>query len=170
MTAAGFFVLFVVAGVTVVPIIGTPMTASHVPGVMAAEQQQHHHQQDNHNSNKNKEWYHHNGYSSSSNVHDGNYFGDTTREQVLETRRRRKRQLRMIVDTSRQKLADHSSGQISLSPKEKQQLEDQMDIFQRKLDVWKDELEDWVRCCSNVPRHLKGIWSFHTELGGFVGK
>eukprot|EP00529_Nitzschia_sp_RCC80_P036258 CAMPEP_0113505178 /NCGR_PEP_ID=MMETSP0014_2-20120614/35164_1 /TAXON_ID=2857 /ORGANISM="Nitzschia sp." /LENGTH=160 /DNA_ID=CAMNT_0000400445 /DNA_START=38 /DNA_END=520 /DNA_ORIENTATION=- /assembly_acc=CAM_ASM_000159 len=122
----------------------TAMTGSCLV-VMAAEQQQD-------NKNSNKEWYHHNGYSSNHNTNDnigndGNvhydYFGDTTREQVLETRRRRKRQLLKMVDTSRQKLADHSAGQITLSSKEKQQLEDQMDIFQRKLNVWKDELEDW---------------------------
>jgi hypothetical protein len=85
---------------------------------------------------------------------DVNYFGDTTREQVLETRERRRRQLRMIVDNARRKLADHSAGQIVLSAEEKKHLQDQMDIFQRKLDVMKVELEEWVRVQRRESRGL----------------
>lgn len=71
-------------------------------------------------------------------------FGDTTREQVMETRERRKRQLRKMILDARKKLADHSAGEITLTADKKKALEDQMDIFQRKLDTMKDELEEWV--------------------------
>ncbi|KAL3913302.1 MAG: hypothetical protein SGILL_006548 [Bacillariaceae sp.] len=71
-------------------------------------------------------------------------FGDTTREQVMETRERRKRQLSKMILDARKKLADHSAGEITLTADKKKALEDQMDIFQRKLDTMKDELEDWV--------------------------
>jgi phage shock protein A len=71
-------------------------------------------------------------------------FGDTTREQVLETRDRRKRQLKNMILDARQKLADHAAGEITLTGDKKKALENQMDIFQRKLDTMKEELEEWV--------------------------
>ena len=70
-------------------------------------------------------------------------YGDTTREQVLETRNRRKRQLSNMILDARQKLADHAAGEITLTSDRKKALEDQMDIFQRKLDTMKEELEEW---------------------------
>jgi len=70
-------------------------------------------------------------------------FGDTTREQILETRERRRKQLKNMVLDARKKLADHAAGEITLTPEKKKALEDQMDIFQRKLNTMKDELEDW---------------------------
>ena len=72
-------------------------------------------------------------------------YGDTTREQILETRARRKRQLKKMILDARKKLADHAAGEITLTADKKKHLEDQMDVFQRKLDTMKDELEDWVR-------------------------
>jgi hypothetical protein len=71
-------------------------------------------------------------------------FGDTTREQILETRERRKRHLKNMILDARKKLADHSAGEITLTAEKKQQLENQMDIFQRKLDTMQHDLEEWV--------------------------
>ena len=71
-------------------------------------------------------------------------FGDTTKEQILETRARRKRQLNVMILDARKKLADPAAGEITLTADKKKALQDQMDIFQRKLDTMKDELEDWV--------------------------
>jgi hypothetical protein len=72
-------------------------------------------------------------------------YGDTTREQILETRERRKRQFRNMILDARRKLADHSAGEITLTADKKKQLEDQVDIFQRKLDIMQVDLQDWVR-------------------------
>jgi hypothetical protein len=72
-------------------------------------------------------------------------YGDTTREQILETRARRKRQLKKMILDARKKLADHAAGEITLTADRKKRLEDQMDVYQRKIDTMKDELEDWVR-------------------------
>jgi predicted aminopeptidase len=71
-------------------------------------------------------------------------YGDTTREQIMETRARRKRQFKHMILDARKKLADHAAGEITLTAEKKKALENQMDIFQRKLDTMKDELEDWV--------------------------
>lgn len=71
-------------------------------------------------------------------------YGDTSREMVLESRERRKRQLKNMVTDARRKLADHSAGEITLTPEMKKQLEDQMDIFQRKLDTMQVDLQEWV--------------------------
>jgi hypothetical protein len=72
-------------------------------------------------------------------------YGDTTREHIMETRARRKRQLKKIILVARQKLADHAAGEITLTAEKKKDLENQMDIYQRKLDTMRDELEEWVR-------------------------
>jgi hypothetical protein len=72
-------------------------------------------------------------------------YGDTTREQILETRERRKRQLKNMIHHARRQLADYSAGEITLTETKKKELADQMDIFQRKLDVMQVELLDWVR-------------------------
>ena len=53
-------------------------------------------------------------------------YGDTTREQILETRNRRKRQLSVMVMDAKQKLADHSAGEITLTEEEKTQLENKV--------------------------------------------
>ncbi|KAG7349787.1 hypothetical protein IV203_012384 [Nitzschia inconspicua] len=70
-------------------------------------------------------------------------YGDTTREQIMETRARRRRQLKIMVLDARKKLADHAAGEINLTAEKKKALENQMDIFQRKLDTMKEDLEDW---------------------------
>jgi len=82
--------------------------------------------------------------ASGSDVNPSDRFRDTTREHILETRARRKRQLKSMINDARKKLADHAAGEITLSDERKKSLQNQMDIFQRKLDTMKDELEDWV--------------------------
>ena len=71
-------------------------------------------------------------------------YGDTTREQILETRNRRKRQLTVMVMDARKKLADHSAGEKILAAEEKEQLENSVDLFQRKIESMEVELEEWV--------------------------
>ena len=71
-------------------------------------------------------------------------YGDTTREQVLETRNRRKKQLKVIVMDAQRKLADHSAGVKILTEEEKTQLENNVDLFQRKIESMEVELEEWV--------------------------
>jgi hypothetical protein len=102
-------------------------------------------------------------------------FGDTTREQVLATRERRRRQLKSVVDGARKKLADHSSGEIELTAKEKKELEDQMDIFQRKLDTMRNDLEEWVRVtlvcvlCRHEDDHEANTeYFFYYKIFGFL--
>lgn len=70
-------------------------------------------------------------------------YGDTTREQILETRNRRKRQLKVMAMDARKKLADHSSGENILTVEQKEQLENKADIFQRKIESMEIELEEW---------------------------
>mmetsp|Transcript_23069 Transcript_23069/g.51359 ORF Transcript_23069/g.51359 Transcript_23069/m.51359 type:complete len:150 (-) Transcript_23069:318-767(-) len=70
-------------------------------------------------------------------------YGDTTREQILETRNRRKRQLTVMVMDARKKLADHSAGEKILAAEEKEQLENSVDLFQRKIESMEVELEEW---------------------------
>ena len=48
----------------------------------------------------------------------------------------------MIMD-ARKKLADHSMGETVLTIKEKEELENKIDIFQRKLDSMQVDLEEW---------------------------
>ena len=71
-------------------------------------------------------------------------YGDTTREQILETRNRRKRQLRVMMMDARKQLADHSAGEKTLTAELKEQLENKVDIFQRKIDSMEVDLEEWV--------------------------
>jgi len=70
-------------------------------------------------------------------------YGDTTREQILETRNRRKRQLKVMMLDARKKLADHSSGEKILAAEQKEQLENNVDLFQRKIESMAVELEEW---------------------------
>lgn len=70
-------------------------------------------------------------------------YGDTTREQILETRNRRKRQLKVMVMDARKKLADHSSGENILTGEQKEQFENKVDLFQRKIESMEIELEEW---------------------------
>ena len=71
-------------------------------------------------------------------------YGDTTREQILATRERRKNQLKIMVVDAENKLADHASGENILTEEEKTRLETQIDLFQRKIESMHVELEDWV--------------------------
>eukprot|EP00536_Pseudo-nitzschia_multiseries_P007588 jgi/Psemu1/66097/estExt_Genemark1.C_1800052 len=71
-------------------------------------------------------------------------YGDTTREEILETRKRRKRQLNVMLMDARRKLADHSAGEKILTEEQKSQLEDTVDLFQRKVESMEVELEEWV--------------------------
>jgi hypothetical protein len=68
-----------------------------------------------------------------------------TREEILENRKRRQRQLRNLVTAMRKKLADHSAGEISLEPQEKADNERRLDLYSRKLDSMKEDLEEKVR-------------------------
>jgi len=70
-------------------------------------------------------------------------YGDTTKEEILLTRERRKKQLKVMVLDARKQLADHSAGEKLLSMEEKTQFENRIDLFQRKLDSMQVELEDW---------------------------
>lgn len=67
-----------------------------------------------------------------------------SREEILENRKRRKRQLRNIINSMRKKLADHSAGEITLTPKEKADTERRLDLYARKLNMMKDDLEEKV--------------------------
>lgn len=71
-------------------------------------------------------------------------YGDTTREQILATRERRKKQLKIMVVDAENKLADHASGENFLTEEEKKRLETQIDLFQRKIESMHVELEEWV--------------------------
>jgi hypothetical protein len=68
----------------------------------------------------------------------------TTRDEITGNRARRKRQLRNLINDMRQKLADHSAGEIVLDPEEKTKMERRMDIYQRKLDTMSDDLDERV--------------------------
>ena len=69
----------------------------------------------------------------------------STREEILENRQRRKRQLQNMILAMRKQLADHSAGEITLDPKEKADTERRLDLYSRKLDTLKNDLEDEVR-------------------------
>lgn len=71
-------------------------------------------------------------------------YGDTTREQILATRKRRKRQLKVMIEDAENKLTEHASGENILAEDEKARLETQIDLFQRKIKSMDIELEDWV--------------------------
>jgi hypothetical protein len=75
----------------------------------------------------------------------GNVYGyATTREEIIESRKRRKKQLRNMVHGMRKTLSNHGYGSITLPPEEKASLEYRMDIFQRKLDTMSDDVDDRV--------------------------
>ena len=80
----------------------------------------------------------------------GPSYGDTTREQILATRERRKRQLKVMIEDAEKKLAEHSSGENVLAEKEKARLETQIDLFQRKIKSMEIELEDWVSLSTDL--------------------
>lgn len=73
---------------------------------------------------------------------------DTTREQVLESRNRRKEQIKNLVKDAKRKLAEHASGEKILTDEEREQLERNVDLFQRKVESMEEDLEEWVRICN----------------------
>uniref|UniRef100_A0A6V0BUX4 Uncharacterized protein n=1 Tax=Pseudo-nitzschia australis TaxID=44445 RepID=A0A6V0BUX4_9STRA len=70
-------------------------------------------------------------------------YGDISREQILETRNRRKRQLSVMMMDARKKLTDHSAGELTLTEEQKSQLESSATLYQRKIDSMEVELEQW---------------------------
>ncbi len=68
----------------------------------------------------------------------------STREEIQEHRNQRKRQLKSMIHAMRKKLADHSAGEITLDPKEKADTERRVDLYSRKLDMLKQDLEEKV--------------------------
>ena len=74
----------------------------------------------------------------------------TSREEIVANRDRRRRQLTNLVNHMRQQLADHSSGEKLLDAAEKDEIEKRRDVFQRKLDSMKEDLDD--RVSTNVNR------------------
>ena len=76
-------------------------------------------------------------------LHEDSSYGDTTREEILQTRERRKRQYKIMILDARKQLADHSAGEKILTMEQKEQFENKMDIFQRKLDSMQVDLEEW---------------------------
>lgn len=70
-------------------------------------------------------------------------FGDVTREQILETRNRRKRQLKVMLVDARKKLADHSAGEKPLTEEAKAILVNSIDVYRRKIESMEGELEEW---------------------------
>lgn len=82
-------------------------------------------------------------------------YGDTTREEILETRNRRKRQVKVMVADAKKKLAEYASGERILTEEEKTQLESSVDLFQRKIESMEVELEEWVgRCVARVGNYF----------------
>ena len=69
----------------------------------------------------------------------------STRDEIMENRKRRKRQLGNMVNAMRKKLADHSAGEITLDPQEKADTERRLDLYSRKLDTLNHDLDDEVR-------------------------
>lgn len=68
----------------------------------------------------------------------------STREEILSNRERRKRQLRNLINHMRKQLADHSTGEITLEPKEKADMERRLDLFSRKLNMMSGDLDEKV--------------------------
>ena len=67
---------------------------------------------------------------------------ETTREEILASRRRRAKQLEEILDDARQRLADHSSGVRLLSETDKADLEKKINVYERKLSTMRTDLDD----------------------------
>ena len=79
-------------------------------------------------------------------LHDESVVGDdgATRDEILQKRVNRRRQLQNMVNHMRQQLADHSAGETILDPEEKVDIEKKMDIFQRKISTMKGEMDERV--------------------------
>lgn len=79
-------------------------------------------------------------------LHDQSVVGDdgATREEILQKRENRRRQLQGMVNYMRQQLADHSAEEKILDPEEKASIEKRMDIYQRKISTISGEMDDRV--------------------------
>ena len=64
------------------------------------------------------------------------------REEILESRRRRKVQLEAMLHDAEERLAQHHSGSKILTDEEIKALEKKADIFSRKLETMRDDLDD----------------------------
>jgi hypothetical protein len=64
------------------------------------------------------------------------------REEILESRRRRAKQLESMLEDSKQRLADHHAGTKLLNEKDKAALEKKINIYQRKLETLQGDLDD----------------------------
>ena len=64
------------------------------------------------------------------------------REEVLESRRRRKVQLEGLLADIEAQLAAHAAGEKILGDAELRSLEKKADVFTRKLDTMRDDLDD----------------------------
>eukprot|EP00934_Nitzschia_sp_Nitz4_P008320 Nitzschia sp. Nitz4//scaffold2_size372955//316114//316647//NITZ4_000463-RA/size372955-snap-gene-0.50-mRNA-1//1//CDS//3329546898//8310//frame0 len=72
----------------------------------------------------------------------GTSFG-TTREEIIENRNKRRRQLKNLINSMRKKLADHSAGEQILEEEEKATMERRLDLYARKLEMLKGDMEEW---------------------------
>jgi len=66
----------------------------------------------------------------------------TTREEILASRRRRSKQIEDLLEDSKQRLMDHSTGVRLLDEKERGDLEKKITIYQRKLDTMRGDLDE----------------------------
>ena len=64
------------------------------------------------------------------------------REEILESRRRRKVQLEAMLHDAEERLDQHRKGQKILTDDEVKALEKKADIFGRKLETMRDDLDD----------------------------
>jgi hypothetical protein len=71
-----------------------------------------------------------------------NIYTHTQREEILESRRRRRVQLEAMMHDAEERLTLHTSGKKMLADDEVSALEKKADIFKRKLDTMKDDLDD----------------------------
>jgi hypothetical protein len=64
------------------------------------------------------------------------------REEILESRKRRSKQLDAMLQDATERLKDHNSGTRLLIEKEKVDLEKKINIYQRKLDTMTGDLDE----------------------------
>jgi hypothetical protein len=64
------------------------------------------------------------------------------REEILESRKRRSKQLDAMLQDATERLADHKSGTRMLVEKERVDLEKKINIYQRKLETMQGDLDE----------------------------
>lgn len=67
---------------------------------------------------------------------------ETTREEILASRRRRARQIEDILEDAQRRLRDHDAGTRLLAAGERADLEKKITIYQRKLDTMRGDLDE----------------------------